>query len=310
MPRDAGDRYTAAMDKVLTVVADPACGELDEAAARLVHVALTDAGATAAAPVWLAPKAALDVAFSGPSIGEAEAAVRRVIEDAPLDVLCQALGGRQKNVLVADMDSTILTAETLDEIAAVAGIRDRIAPITARAMNGEIAFADALRERVAMLAELSADALAEVYAKVEVMAGAAAMVRTMRANGAVTALVSGGFDYFTERVRDALGFDLERSNRLEIVDGRLSGRVIEPVLDKDAKLRTLNEVCAAHGLGLADAATVGDGANDLPMLLAAGLGIAFRAKPSVARAAAFRVDHGDLTALLYAQGYSADEIVT
>ncbi|MBI4182860.1 MAG: phosphoserine phosphatase SerB [Proteobacteria bacterium] len=297
------------MDHVATIVAAPDRPALTAALAERLRRALRAVGAEVAEAAWLAPGAALDLAFAGAAPASAETAVRAALDGAPADVLCQPCAGRRKAVLVADMDSTIVTTETLDELAGVAGIKDRIAPITARAMNGEIDFAEALRQRVAMLAGLPEEALARVLAATEIMPGARALVRTMRAHGALTALVSGGFAHITGAVREAVGFDLDRSNRLEVAGGRLTGRVVEPILDRNAKLATLEELCRRQRVAAAAAAAVGDGANDLPMLLAAGLGVAFRAKPSVARAAAFRVEHADLTALLYAQGYRRDDIV-
>ena len=207
------------------------------------------------------------------------------------------------------MDSTIVTAESLDELAEEAGIKERIAAITARAMNGEIPFRAAVKERVGLLAGLPAAALERTMARLELTAGAHRLVATMGAGGAITALVSGGFEYFTSRVADQVGFDRSLGNRLEIVDQALTGEVFEPMVGKQAKLDTLEGLAAERGLAPADAVAIGDGANDLPMLMAAGLGIAFHAKPMVAEAAAHRLDHADLTGVLYAQGYRAADLV-
>ena len=236
----------------------------------------------------------------------AEAMARR-----PVDVCAQPLERRRKRLLVADMDSTIIDKECLDELADFAGVRDRVQAITERAMRGEIEFAPALRERVAMLEGLAVAELERCYAeRIELNPGARTLVRTMAANGARCVLVSGGFDVFTRRVASDAGFHFDRANSLIEVDGVLSGSVAEPVLGREAKLAALVEEASALGVDLADTIVVGDGANDLEMIKAAGLGVAYRAKPIVAAEATARVDHADLTALLYFQGYSADAFVT
>jgi phosphoserine phosphatase len=293
------------MQHVLTVIAPPDAPLL---AAELAATrdALAALGADTLAPAWLAPEEAADIPFANLDPAQAEAAAGTAL--APRrDVIAQAAAGRRKLLLVADMDSTIVTSETLDELAAFAGLKERIAAITARAMNGELDFAAALRERVAMLAGLDEAALERTWAATRLTAGARTLVATMRAHGAFCALVSGGFTFFTSRVRAQLGFDLDLANVLEVADGRLVGRVAEPILDRDAKLATLLRLTAERGLSLAETCAVGDGANDLKMLQAAGLGVAFRAKPAVAAAARVRVEHGDLEALLFAQGYRRAE---
>lgn len=295
------------MQQVLTVIA-PDAAPLAAAELAAARDALEAVGAETFAPAWLAPGIAADIAFRNLDPEQAEAAARAAIP-GPRDLVAQPEAGRRKALLVADMDSTIVTTETLDEMAAFAGLKERIAAITARAMNGELDFAAALRERVAMLQGLPLDALERTWAATELTPGARALVATMRAHGAYCALVSGGFSFFTGRVRALVGFDLDQANVLAIEDGRLAGRVEEPILDRHAKLATLRRLAAARGLALSQACTVGDGANDLPMLQAAGLGVAFRAKPSVAAAARVRIAHGDLSALLYAQGYPRDSFV-
>jgi len=297
------------MDLVLTVIAPPGSGLLDRAVLDAVRGAMRGIGALAGAPLWLKPGEAADIPFAEAAPEAAEAAARAALGDAPFDLVAQAAEGRRKRLLVADMDSTIVVGETLDELADQAGLKERIAAITARAMNGELDFAAALRERVAMLEGLPVRALAAVQERLAFMPGAATLVATMRAHGAYAALVSGGFRFFTRHVASALGFDLDEGNELETDGAALTGRVVEPILDKGAKLATLRRLAAARGLPLAATLAVGDGANDLPMLQAAGLGIAFRAKPSVAAAARVRITHGDLTALLWAQGYTEAELV-
>jgi phosphoserine phosphatase len=296
------------MSHVVTLIADPATAPLDAAAVEAARAAIVAAGAEAGKPDWLAPGIACDIAVDAADSAAAETAARRALDGAPVDLALQPAAGRRRRLLVADMESSIIRNEMLDELAEFAGIRDRIADITRRAMNGELDFAAALRERVGLLKGLDAVILEQAAARIELMPGAAALVGTMRAHGAYTALVSGGFRVFTRRVAEALGFDEDNANVLEIAAGKLAGTVAEPILGRDAKLATLKRLAASRGLALADTLGVGDGANDLDMLKAAGLGVAFHAKPVVAAAARVRVDHGDLTALLYLQGYRAGEI--
>jgi phosphoserine phosphatase len=295
------------MDHVLTLIAPARGPALDQAHLRAAGAALKALHATVGSPHWLKHGEAADLPFADIAPDQADAAVRAALGAAPIDLAAQPAQGRRKRLLVADMDSTIVTGETLDELAGFAGLKERIAAITARAMNGELDFAAALRERVAMLEGLPAEALERTWERIALTPGAATLVATMRAHGAVCALVSGGFRFFTRRVRDRVGFHLDQANELIIEGGRLTGRVAEPILDKDAKLATLRRLAAEHALPLGATLTVGDGANDLPMLQAAGLGVAFRAKPSVAAAARVRIDHADLTALLWIQGYTEEE---
>ncbi len=231
--------------------------------------------------------------------------VRAALGAAPIDAIVTPALGRRKKLLVADMDSTIVTSETLDELAAYAGLKGQVAAITRRSMNGEMDFAAALRERVAMLKGLKLAALEATWQATRLTPGATELVATMRRHGAVTALVSGGFTWFTGRVAAQLGFDVHRANRLIDDGAALTGAVGEPILDRHAKLAELRRLTAIHGLEPAASLAVGDGANDLDMLAAAGLGVAFHAKPIVARAAQASVEHADLRALLFAQGYRA-----
>lgn len=295
------------MSFVLTLIGDP--GAVEPPTAAAARRALRAGGATCDAPDWLAEGIACDLGFAGLDPDQAGNLARAALSPAPVDVAILPAAGRRKRLLVADMDSTIVTVETLDQLAAEAGIADRIAPITARAMRGEIDFAQALRRRVAMLAGLPVAALRRCRDRLRLSPGARCLVGTMRAHGAYTVLVSGGFDYFTGRVRRLAGFDADVANRLEMCDGALTGRVVEPVFGRDAKLATLRRLAAARGLTPAQTLAVGDGANDLAMIRAAGLGVAWRAKPIVAAGAPVRIDHGDLTALLYLQGYRASEFV-
>ena len=225
-----------------------------------------------------------------------------------VDAIATRARGRRKGLLIADMDSTIVTSETLDEIAAYAGLGAEIAAITRQSMNGEIDFAEALRRRVGMLKGLELEALEKTWARTELAAGARELVATMRAHNATTALVSGGFTFFTDRVARTVGFDVHRANTLLDDGEKLTGEVGEPILDRDAKLATLRELAGQRGLKLRATLAIGDGANDLAMLREAGLGIAFRAKPIVAAQARAQIRHATLRAALFAQGYRASEI--
>jgi len=296
------------MEHVLTLIAPR--GALAAATLRAARDALLSLGAATGAPDWLSPEEAADLPFTGVAPDQADAAARAALSGAAVDVIAQPAQGRRKRLLVADMDSTIVTAETLDELAAEAGIKDRVAAITQRAMNGELDFEGALRERVGMLAGLPVAALERCWARIEIMPGARELVATMRAHGARCALVSGGFTFFTGRVAACLGFHEHHANTLIEADGRLTGQVAEPILGRHAKLANLKRLAAELGIGLDAAVAVGDGANDLDMIRAAGLGVAFRAKPVVAAAARVRVDHADLRALLFAQGYRAAEFAS
>jgi phosphoserine phosphatase len=295
------------MSHVLTLVAPP--GALPSALIARVRTALSGLGADPGTPDWLAEAEAVDLPFSGLNPDQAAAAARAALSAEPVDAIAQAAGGRRKALLIADMDSTIVTSETLDELAAYAGLKEQVAEITRRSMNGELDFSTALRERVAMLRGLSLDALEATWKATQLMPGARALVRTMAANGAHCALASGGFTFFTGRVAALCGFASHHANTL-LDDGRaLTGAVAEPIFDREAKLATLTRLAAERGLPLSATLAVGDGANDLAMIGAAGLGVAYRAKPIVAGAARARVDDADLRALLYAQGYRAAEIV-
>jgi phosphoserine phosphatase len=268
---------------------------------------------------WLAPGIAVDLSFRADEatvpqrkiVDHFGAVLRDAIGGAPVDIVIGPHQGRRKRLLVADMDSTMIGEECIDELAAYAGLKDRVAAITGRAMRGEVAFAPALRERVALLKGLSSGVIDEVIARhIHITPGARTLVATMRANGAHTCMVSGGFTAFTARLAATIGFDEQRANTLLIdAEGKLTGEVAEPVLGREAKLETLHALRARLALGDADTLAVGDGANDIPMIEAAGLGVAFHAKPALRQAANACIDHGDLTALLYAQGYRQDDFV-
>jgi phosphoserine phosphatase len=293
------------MHMVITLIAGAAArtglGSLAKAVAEAIG--------TGAEPIWLSPDEACDLAFEAIDPAPAEQAARALIGGAPIDVLVQPLAGRRKRVLVADMESTIIENEMLDELADFLGLRPQISAITRRAMNGEIDFAAALKARVALLGGMEARILAEAAARIRLTQGARALVATMRTAGAATALVSGGFTVFAERVATELGFDRVVANRLDVIAGRVAGTVRPPIVDGEAKRQTLLRLAAARKVPLQQTIAVGDGANDLPMLMTAGLAIAFRAAPLVASTARWRLDHADLTGLLYAQGYRREEII-
>ena len=285
------------LDLVVTLIAGPG------AEAALVGCAAALGGEVE----WLAPTAC-DVAVRGDA-ADAEALVRAVIGEQPIDVVVQVAIGRKKRLLVADLESTIIENEMLEELADFLGKRTHVAEITRRAMNGEIDFVGALNERVALLRGLPASVLDEAAARIRLMPGAAELISTLRRAGVYTALVSGGFTVFAEPVVARLGFDRVVANRLDIRDGKLAGTLTPPIITGATKRETLLSLTEELGLDLAETMAVGDGANDLPMLQEAGLGIAFRAKPAVAAASRWHIEHNDLTALLYAQGYREAEII-
>ncbi|MBL3573511.1 phosphoserine phosphatase SerB [Rhodovulum sulfidophilum] len=258
--------------------------------------------------VWLAPGIAAE--FPVASLPGNFREVWSDLQTLGIDLAAQPAEGRRKRLLIADMDSTMIRQECIDELAAEAGVGPRVAEITARAMNGELDFHGALRERVGLLAGLDAHVIDKVLAeRISFMPGGRTLVATMKANGAHALLVSGGFTNFAAKVGAALGFDEYRANTLLIEDGRLTGTVAEPILGREAKVEALREVTERLSLGLEDALAVGDGANDLGMLGLAGAGVALHAKPSVAAECELRVNHGDLTALLYLQGYPLNDFV-
>jgi phosphoserine phosphatase len=266
----------------------------------------------AAGPKWLAPQVAADIPFApiGP-VDSREVAdqIRTALARLPIDVFIQARAHRRKKLLLADMDSTMIRQECIDELADFVGLKDKVSAITERAMRGEIAFEPALRERVALLRGLEQKIVDRILdERIVLTRGGRTLVQTMRANGAHTVLVSGGFTVFAEKIAAAIGFHETRANVL-VIDGKFfAGTVNEPILGREAKVATLIELRSSLGLDRAETMAIGDGANDLAMLQEAGLGIAYHAKPAVAAAAHMRVEHCDLTALLYAQGYRHSEL--
>ena len=257
-------------------------------------------------PRWLAPGSAVEADL--PDVPEDLWAEWERWQERGVDLILQPSEGRRKKVLLADMDSTMIQQEGLDELAAHAGVGEEVAGITARAMNGELDFAESLHARVALLEGLPTSVLATVLAeRITDAPGGAELVATMRAHGARCVLVSGGFTPFTEVVAARLGFHEHRANTLEVDGDRFTGRVVLPVLGREAKADALREVTSSLGLTPHDAVAVGDGANDLGMLQLAGTGVALHARPAVAAQCDVRVNHGDLTAVLFLQGYGAEE---
>jgi phosphoserine phosphatase len=286
---------------VATLLVDPRNAGLNDATVEALRHAWIGGPAR-----WLAPDVAAE--FDIPALPADRWAVWDKMQMLGIDLAVQPAKGRRKSILLADMDSTMIGQECIDELADVAGVGAHVAAITARAMNGELEFEGALRERVALLAGLPESVIAEVLAtRITPTPGGRELVATMRANGARAVLVSGGFTAFTGPVAAMFGFDENRANTLLVENGSLTGKVADPILGREAKLAALEEICASRGVGPEAVLAVGDGANDLAMLGRAGMGVALHAKPSVAAQCDLRVNFGDLTALLYLQGYSRDE---
>ncbi len=299
------------MSLVATLICNPANPALDSTMVDGARAVLPNA-----APAhWLFDEVAVDIPFDAQTTAKddvhaIEQRLRQIRGDLPIDIVVQPIGFRRKRLFLADMDSTMIGQECIDELADFAGLKAHVAGITERAMRGEIAFEPALRERVALLKDLPVSVVDEVLAKrITLTPGGRELVATMRAHGAYTCLVSGGFTLFTSAVAAKIGFQENRANELVVHEGKFTGEVKEPILGRAAKLATLVDLTESFDLDDIDTLVVGDGANDLAMIQAAGLGVAYHAKPAVSAAASARIDHGDLTALLYAQGYKREEFV-
>ena len=297
------------MPTVLTLIGKPGVVTLD-------HIARARQGlgrigiVTRTEVEWLSEGEACDITLPDIVTRATLPIVEQALSPAPIDVVFQKTEHRKKRLLVADMDSTIITCECIDELADAVGLKPQVAAITERAMRGEIEFASALSERVALLKGLAVSELERVYdSRVRLTPGAKTLVATMRKHEARCVLVSGGFTFFTSRVASLAGFDESHGNTLEIADGKLTGRVTPPILGRDAKLAALTHAAKGANIPLEATLAVGDGANDLAMIKEAGLGVAFHAKPAVALAADAAITHGDLTALLFIQGYTRDEFL-
>ncbi|MBB3396250.1 MULTISPECIES: phosphoserine phosphatase SerB [unclassified Rhizobium] len=295
------------MALVATLVANPSNPVLTPLVAEQAADAVNASGL-----YWLADGIACDIVLrDGTDVEAARASILAVIDSAAIDLVVQDAETRRKRLLIADMDSTMIGQECIDELAAEVGLKEKVAAITARAMNGEIAFEPALRERVALLKGLPIGIVDEVIARrITLTPGGPELIATMKSKGHYTALVSGGFTVFTGPIAKTLGFDENRANVLLEENGLLSGLVSEPILGKQAKVDALNDISEKLGISPDDAIAVGDGANDLGMLQLAGSGVALHAKPTVAAQAKIQINHGDLTALLYIQGYRKTDFVT
>jgi len=306
MTKMTGSHQTS---NVLTLIA-PFAGGLKNRVINQAREILENTGRNVAETIWLSEGEACDIAFSGSELATIEGHLRDTLQEKTLDLHVQSGLGRKKRLLIADMDSTIVTSETLDELAEFAGLKEQISTITAQAMNGEILFRDAFIQRVAMLKGLEITCMDQTYDQIEVTPGAATLVATMKNNGAYTALASGGFRYFTSRIKQRLGFDFDIGNEIGIAEGKLNGLVSGDIVTKAKKQEVLMALASENGVELKDTLAVGDGANDLPMLNAAGLGVAYHAKPIVVAQAKARISHADLTALLFLQGYRRDQFVS
>lgn len=288
---------------ICTLLSDPARPTLSPALVESLRNAWGGGDAQ-----WLSPDEA--ACFALPAMPDNRWKVWADVQDLGADLVVLPFEGRRKAMLLADMDSTMIEQECIDELAVVAGVGDRVKEITARAMNGELDFDGAVRERVGLLKDLPESVIAQVLeTRITYMPGGAVLLATMKANGAYAALVSGGFTAFTTAVAAQLGFDENRANTLGVADGRLTGEVGVPILGREAKVEALDEITARLGLSADDVLAVGDGANDLGMLGRAGMGVALHAKPAVAAQCDVRINFGDLTALLFLQGYARDEFV-
>ncbi|MBV9458162.1 MAG: phosphoserine phosphatase SerB [Bradyrhizobium sp.] len=299
------------MSLVATLICNPNNPALDSTILDGARAVLPSAGPAH----WLWDEVAADIPFESPlrskdDLLTIEDSLRAARGDLPIDIVVQPIATRRKKLFLADMDSTMIGQECIDELADFVGLKDHVARITERAMRGEIEFEPALRERVALLKDLPVSVVDEVLAKrITPTPGGRELVMTMRAHGAYTCLISGGFTLFTNAVAARIGFQENRANELVVQGGKFTGEVKEPILGRATKLATLIELTEDFDLDAIDTLVAGDGANDLGMIQNAGLGVAYHAKPAVAAAAAARIDHGDLTALLYAQGYRRKEFV-
>ncbi|MFO1089205.1 MAG: phosphoserine phosphatase SerB [Hyphomicrobiales bacterium] len=292
------------MDTVLVVIARPGSAALDaEAVATVRRHAPGD-------PNWLAEREAFEMHI-GDAPRDLEPALRHALSARPVDVALVPARDRRKQLLVADMDSTVIGQECIDELATLAGVGDQVREVTRRAMAGELDFEASLKARVDLLKGLPANDIGRLLdTRISLTPGARTLTATMRAHGALTALVSGGFTAFTGPVAERAGFEIDRANQLVIEGGRVAGRVAEPILGRAAKVEVLDELAAARKASRRDVIAVGDGANDIGMITAAGIGVALHGKAALREVADVRIDHGDLTALLYLQGFSRDQFVS
>jgi phosphoserine phosphatase len=296
------------MEFVLSLISAPAAAELTPALLDRVNHGLSAAGAEAGPAVWLASERAAEIPFAGDDLAVREE-LRRRLSDVPVDVNTLPAGNRRKKLLISDMDATAIIGETLDELSTYTPHKAEIDNLTRQSVNGLMSFADTLVARVALMRDLPEDALEKTCRTIRPTPGMATAIATMRAHGAYTALVSGGFTYFTARVREMIGFDCDVANDLEIVDGKLTGRLPPPLIDPQAKVDALKRLSAERDIALSATLAIGDGSNDIPMLQTAGLGIAFEGKPKVKQEVPVWLDYAGPTGLLYLQGYKRADFV-
>lgn len=297
-----------AMTFVLSLICAPEAAELTPALIERVNHGLDAAGARARPPVWLDPERAAEIAFEGDDLAVLEE-IRRRLADAPVDVNVLRAQGRRKTLLLSDMDATAIVGETLDELSTYTQHKAEIDNLTRQSVNGLMSFTETLVARMALMRGLPEDTLARTWSTVQPMPGMKTAIATMRAHGAYTALVSGGFTFFTSRARALIGFDCDIANELEIVDGKLTGLVPPPIVDPAGKVAALQRLSKERGVALSETLAIGDGSNDIPMLQQAGLGIAFCGKPKVKQAIPVWLDHAGPTGLLHLQGYRRSEFV-
>jgi phosphoserine phosphatase len=295
------------MNKVLTLIVNPLNDKLSNTDVNIVVDLMKSHACDVAQPRWLAQEEAVDIAFSGEML---PAYIERLADSLNADFAIQEYATRAKKMLIADMDSTMITEECIDELADFAGLKDKVSAITEAAMRGELDFNAALSERVGLLKGMKTDVLEQCYReRINLMPGAMSLVKTMNANGALTALVSGGFTFFTSRIAARLGFALNHANVLNEENGALAGTVKLPICNSSTKLESLITLRDQHAFQSHEVLAVGDGANDIPMIEAAGLGIAYHAKPKARAAADVSINHSDLSALLFIQGYSRNDFI-
>ena len=297
------------MQYVVTLTANKSLAPLTSHHAILTETLLKSLGSQLCETRWLSRGTAVDIVFDKVPLSVAREKITTRLDPVPVDVNVQELKGRRKRILIADMDSTIIENESLDDLADIAGLKSQVEVITEKAMRGEIDFKIALKERVRLLKGQPETILDRfLLEKIKITDGAFCLIKTMKTQGAMTALVSGGFSQITEHVAKKVGFDINLGNQLLISDKKITGEISTPILDAQSKEKTLYSIINDQNVKIQETIAVGDGANDIPMLQSAGTGIAFRAKPIVQAATAFRIDHCDLMALLYIQGYQDNEI--
>ena len=297
------------MQYVVTLTANKSLAPLTSHHAILTETLLKSLGSQSCETRWLSRGTAVDIVFDKVPLSVAREKIATRLDQVPVDVNVQELKGRRKRILIADMDSTIIENESLDDLADIAGLKSQVEVITEKAMRGEMDFKIALKERVRLLKGQPETILHRFLSeKIKIADGAFCLIKTMKTQGAMTALVSGGFSQITEHVAKKVGFDINLGNQLLIRDKKITGEISTPILTAESKKKTLYSISNNQNVQIHETIAVGDGANDIPMLQSAGTGIAFRAKPIVQAATAFRINHCDLTALLYIQGYHDNEI--